>query len=409
MKILQVNKFYYPKGGADKYFLDLSSALEKAGHQVAVFSMKHKKNITSQFSSYFVSNFDFNNLKWWQVIKVPGRIIYSLEAKRKFKKLVKSFKPDIIHIHNIYHQISPSILSVAYKFKIPVVMHLHDYKLICPNYQLFADGHPCEACFPDKYYQCLKKRCFKNSFRQSFIASLEMFIHHKILKIYYKNINTFIAPSRFMKEKIVKFGWKEEKIKIVTNPYSSFTDTNKESFSKKEKDYLLYFGRLSAEKDIATLIKVAISLDYKLKVTGSGPEEVKLREIADQDKNSLIEFTGFKSGADLKNLILSAKAIVIPSICYDNMPLSLLDALHLGKIVIASKIGGIPEIIKDGVNGLLFEPGSKESLKEKIRSLEQIDQESFSKEAIKSVSGLSLENNIRAVIEIYQECLKNKR
>ncbi len=236
-----------------------------------------------------------------------------------------------------------------------------------------------------------------------------MSIHHKILKIYRKNINTFIAPSRFMKEKIVKFGWKEEKIKIVTNPYSSFTDTNKESFSKKEKDYLLYFGRLSAEKDIATLIKAAISLNYKLKVTGSGPEEVKLREIADQDKNSLIEFTGFKSGADLKNLILSAKAIVIPSICYDNMPLSLLDALHLGKIVIASKIGGIPEIIKDGVNGLLFEPGSKESLKEKIRSLEQIDQESFSKEAIKSVSGLSLENNIRAVIEIYQECLKNKR
>lgn len=404
MKILQVNKFYYPKGGADKYFLDLSSALEKAGHQVAVFSMKHENNLASPFSSYFVSNIDFNNLKWWQAIKVPGRIIYSQEAKRKFKKLVKSFRPDIIHIHNIYHQISPSILDVACKFKIPVVMHLHDYKLICPNYQLFANGHPCEACYPDKYYQCLRKKCFKNSFRQSFIAFLEMFIHHKILKIYRKNINIFIAPSQFMKEKVVKFGWEEKKIKIVINPYSSFID--KASFSEKEKDYLLYFGRLSAEKDIATLIKAAISLNYKLKITGHGPEEAKLKETAKQDKNSLIEFTGFKSGADLKNLILSAKAIVIPSICYDNMPLSLLDALHLGKIVIASKIGGIPEIIKDGINGLLFEPGNEESLKEKIRSLKEIDQESFSREAIKSVSNLSLENNMQAVIEIYQKCLE---
>ena len=144
MKILQVNQFYYPRGGADKYFLDLTRTLTEAGHQVAVFSMVHPKNWPSPWSPYFVSRVSFNEGNLVDKLKTPGRVLYSLEAKRKFARLVRDFQPEIIHLHNIYHHISPSILTVAQEYKIPVVLHLQDYKLICANHSLFTKGAICE-------------------------------------------------------------------------------------------------------------------------------------------------------------------------------------------------------------------------------------------------------------------------
>lgn len=410
MKILQVNKFYYPQGGADKYFLDLSQALVKAGHDVAVFAMEHPNNLKTPFAKYFVSQIDFNNLTWWQKISTPGRVIYSLEAKRKFKKLVEDFQPEIIHIHNIYHQISPSILDVAKRYKIPVVMHLHDYKLICPNYQLFAHGHLCEACRPDKYYQCVKNKCFKNSRSQSLLAATEMTIHHKILKIYEKNIKAFIAPSQFMKNKISEFNWPSNKISVVTNPYSENLNNILPIDNNNPGNYLLYFGRLSIEKDIQTLILAAHNLGRNLKIVGRGPEEKNLKKMAaDLPKNTAkIEFLGFKDNGDLQTLINNSEAIIIPSICYDNMPLSLLEALNMGKIVLASRIGGLPEIIKDGENGFLFEAGNLDSLQEKILNLDKINKVKIREAAFKSVQKFSPQNNLEAVIKIYQHVLNEK-
>lgn len=411
MRILQVNKFYYPRGGADKYFINLTDALRKAGNEVAIFSMAHPENLPSEFSDYFVSRIDFNNGSWRDKLKSPGRIIYSFEAKRKFKKLIEDFRPDIIHIHNIYHQISPSILAVAKKAGIPVVMHLHDYKLICPNYQLFANGKICEACKPKKYCQCAKKKCFKESFAQSLLASLEMFIHHSVLKIYEKNISFFIAPSDFMKRKVIEFGWPKDKIGVVINPvFKTFTgeDNRSEDNSQPEEDYLLYFGRLSKEKGTDVLIKAAALTGVKLKFAGSGLEEENLKE-AVKEAGAQADFLGFKDGIELRQIILKAKAVIIPSIWYENMPLSLLEALSLGKIVIASNIGGIPEIIKDGENGLLFNPCDVNDLKTKITLLDTIDAQTrqiIKGRARQTVAGLNEENNLKEVLKIYQAILK---
>lgn len=407
MRILQVNKFYYPKGGADKYFLDLESSLKKAGHEVAVFSMTDQKNLPSPFAGYFVSNFDFNNLTWRQKISAPARIIYSQEAKKKFRLLVENFKPEIIHIHNIYHQISPSILDVAREYQIPVVMHLHDYKLICPNYSLFANGKPCEDCLPSKYFRCVKKRCFKNSLLKSLLVSLEMYIHHRVLKIYKKNISAFIAPSLFMKNKVVDSGWSSKKISVIVNPYPEVTEEGNNNLTEK-KDYLLCFGRLSVEKGIDVLIKASQNSQVSIKIAGSGPEEENLKQLA-KEVGSPVEFIGFKGESTLSKLISEAKAIVIPSVSYDNMPLSLLEAMHLGKIVIASKIGGIPEIITDGLNGLLFEPGNSNDLASKIKYLNNLSEEeiiNLEKSARHRVENYSLENNCQAVINLYQQILK---
>ncbi len=405
MRILQVNKFHYNRGGADKYYLSLIKALEQAGHEVAAFSMYHPKNVFSPYAKYFISRLSFNEGKLLDNLKTPGRMIYSLEAKKKFRKIITDFKPDIIHIHNIYHQISPSILDVAKKAKIPVVMHLHDYKLICPNYKLFVNKKVCEACKPHKYYNCTAKKCFNGSVIKSALATVEMYIHHSILKIYEKNIKTFIAPSAFMKQKLVEFGWPADKIKVVINPFDSEMSVLRGEETKQEEDYLLYFGRLGTEKGIDTLIAAAALTSSSLKIVGIGPEENHLKKLAMELKVKA-DFPGFKSGQELKNIILRSRAVVIPSIWLENMPLSLLEALNLGKIVIVSNIGGMPEIIKDGINGLLFKEGSPSGLADRINTLDKIDIKRMQQAARDSVQNLTTENNLQKVINVYKEMLQ---
>lgn len=406
MRILQVNKFHYSRGGADKYYLHLGKMLQENGHQVAYFSMKHPKNLPCSEEKYFISRLSFNEGGFKDKLKTPFRMIYSLEAKRKFNQLLQDFKPDIIHIHNIYHQISPSILDAARHHKIPVVMHLHDYKLICPNYQLFTKGKICEACKPDHYFNCTRKCCFKDSFSKSLLATLEMRIHHSWLKIYKKNINTFIAPSLFMKNKVVEFGWSADKIKVVINPFSqSFINSESNLKNNSAANYFLYFGRLSPEKGLEILIQAAALTGSKIKIAGLGPEEKKLKALAKSLKVE-VDFLGFKEGKDLQQLIVEAKGVIIPSIWYENMPLSLLESLSLGKPVLASNIGGFPEIIQEGINGWLFKAGSVEDLVVKIKALDKIDAKEMSQAALDSVKNFQPAKHLKEIENIYQAILK---
>ncbi|MHB8903516.1 MAG: glycosyltransferase [Patescibacteria group bacterium] len=413
MKILQVNQYYYPRGGADKYFLDLSLALKEAGHEVAVFAMKHPKNLESKFSPYFVSRVSFNNPSLKDKLKTPGRVLYSLEAKRKFTKLLTDFKPDIIHIHNIYHHLSPSILDAAKKKGIPVVMHLHDYKLICPNHMLFTKGKYCEECFKTKYYRCFKNKCVKNSYAASALASLEMYLHHNILKIYEKNVDLFIAPSQFMKDTVVRFGQDEKKIEVIYNPHNLPKEENIKSGNdnnlKAIDNYFLYFGRLSEEKGLINLIEAASLSGQKIVIAGTGPEEDHLKKIS-ADLKAPVEFIGLKNSSELIDIIKNSQAVVIPSIWAENMPLSLMEALSLHKIAIASNMGGLPEVIHDEENGLIFEAGNSKKLADRINYLNSLPlemRESLEKAAGETANLFSAQKNLKSVLEIYNRLIQS--
>lgn len=406
MRILQVNKFHYLRGGAEKYFLDITKALEAAGHEVAVFSMKHPKNLATIWDKLFVSRLSFNEAKFRDKFLAPGRILYSLEAKRKFKKLVKIFRPDIIHIHNIYHQLSPSILSVARKRKIPVVMHLHDYKLICPNYQLFVDNEICYRCRGQKYCQAVKHKCFRRSWLDSVLVYLEMTLHHKLLKIYEKSISAYIAPSRFMKETCVSFGVPGEKIEVLYN----FIDKLGEKTKFENEGYLLYFGRISKEKGIHILIEAIKETKGRelLKIAGDGPELENLKILVNNlGLEKQVEFLGKKSQEELKDIILKAKAVVIPSVWLENMPFVLLETLALGKVVIASRVGGLPELVEEGKNGFLFENKNVKELAEKIDQLGNYDLQAMGENSRRKVSHLTLENHLAKLLLIYEKYLKS--
>jgi len=369
MKILQINKFYHQKGrsgGVGRYLLSLTNLLENKSHTIQVFSMKDEDTLSSSYSSYFLEEQDLSNPKIsFSSLKKAFKVIYSFEAKRKIKKLLQEEKPDIVHIHNIYHHITPSILPVIKKMNIPIVQTVHDFHLISPNYNLFFKDMVHESCSHGKYWKALKHKCIKNSFFASLVSVLRLYFE-KFSRIYIKNIDYFIAPSNFLKEKLIENGFPLQKV-VKISPFIEIEDFNPEFIPGK---YIVYFGRLHPQKGIMTLIKAISSLeDVNLKIVGDGPQKLELENTLKENNINNIEIVGPKYGEDLKNIIKKSAFVVVPSTSYENAPFSVIESFALGKPVIASNLGGLPEMINDGKNGLLFNSGDIKDLKEKIDSL----------------------------------------
>jgi len=361
MKILQVNKFYFEQGGAEHYLLGLARLLEEKGHQIVPFAMKHKDNLETDYSKYFISFVD--TLKPGispNKLKAIGRMFYSFESKRKLEALIKKERPQVAHIHNIYHQISPSILPVLKKYKIPVVMTVHDYKLICPNYILYTKGAPCERCKGGKYCQAFYNRCLKDSYAASALVALEMHFH-KWLNIYQKNIDLFITPSNFVKEKLVKFGMDTRKIIVLPH----FMESKNIQPEYNEGKYLLYAGRLKREKGVDVLIKAMQNLpNVELRIAGTGPQEQALKKSAEGLSN--VKFLGQISKSEMASIYRQALTVIVPSRVWETFGLTVAEAMAFGKPVIAAKMGALPELVIEGQVGLLFESENSADLAEKI-------------------------------------------
>jgi len=404
MKILLVNKFLYPKGGDAISTCATGKLLKERGHEVIYFGMEHPLNPIYSTSQYFVSYLDLNKQKnIWQQFQIAGKILYSFEAKTKIEKLIKKEKPDIAHLHNFAHQISPSILDVLRKYNIPTVMTMHDYKLVCAFSAMFADGKPCERCKNHKYYWGLLKKCQKDSYIKSLLNAIEMYFHHKILNIYDK-IDIFIAASEFIKGKIKEMGFNK---KIAVLPH--FIELSDYIPEYNYKNEICYFGRLSFKKGINTLIKALKGLNVELKIIGTGPLMENLKLKVENEKISNIRFLGYKTGNELKNEIKKAMAVVVPSEWYEVFGLVVIEAFSLGKPVIGARIGAIPELIEDGETGYLFEPGNVVDLRKKILSF--IDNKDkipiMGKRARKFVEeNFNSEKHYHGLMEIYSEAIR---
>ena len=372
MKILMVNKFYYIKGGSETYYFELKRLLESKCHTVIDFSMQDEKNFVSPYSNYFVENVDYNNKEGiFSRIKAAADIIYSFESKRKFERLVNEVKPDCIHLHIFQHQISPSILDVIKKYHIPTIYTAHDLKMLCLNYKMMHHGKLCEQCRGGKYFYCVLNKCVKDSYLKSCVNVVEGYVHR--WRHSYDAINVIITPSLFYKKIFEKFGINCNRVIHIPN----FIDFNKHEieFSEDRENYYLYYGRLSKEKGIMTLIKAVENLNVQLKIAGTGPLEEDVRQYVADKKISNIMFLGFKTGKDLSNIVGNAKAIILPSEWYENGPYSAIEALQLGRPIIGADIGGIPELIDN--NGYLFKSRNIDSLKDAILKLEKLDNEQY--------------------------------
>jgi glycosyltransferase involved in cell wall biosynthesis len=361
MNILFINKFHYLKSGCERHYFDLAEMLAKNGHKVKHFSMLHPNNFNSPDSPYFIDNIDFDNNNFLS----PLKFIYNWQAAGNLKKLLKQEKVDIAHLHNIAHQLTPAIIRVLKKNNIPVVMTLHDYKLFCPNYQLFTRGKYCEKCISGNYFNCTSNKCIKDSTLKSLLGSIEAYINNKIFK-FYEGVDQFIAPSQFMADMAERSGVPKDKIKVLYN----FTNINDNFSQNNPGEYLLYFGRLSSEKGVEILIEAMSFVDSKLKIAGDGPDLEKLKNLVKiKNLENKVELVGQRNSQEIAGLVSNAKAVVIPSVWTENMPLSMLEAMAGGKVVLASDSGGMKEIINDGVNGYLFDSGNINDLALKINKV----------------------------------------
>jgi glycosyltransferase involved in cell wall biosynthesis len=358
MRILEVNKFNHVRGGADKHFVDLVNLLQKGGHEVAVFAMDHPKNDSSEWSKYFVSRVDYENGSVLNMIKGALRIFWSFEARRKIGKLLDEFQPEVVHVHNIYHQISPSILPEIKKRGIPIVMTVHDWKLICPNYLLNCDGKICEKCIAGKYWHCVAKKCVKKSYFKSLVCVLELYFHRR-LKIYDKNIDKYIAPSNFVKDILVKAGFPKEKISVLPH----FIKANEKNVSEKKDRvfYALYIGRVSREKGVDELIEIFKEMPDNLVLAGTKDENFAIPE------SHNIRHIGFRSPREIKVLIQNAQFVVSASKLPETFGLIALEAIANKTPFIGYRTGAYGEIIIDGKNGFLAE--NKGELKARIEAM----------------------------------------
>jgi glycosyltransferase involved in cell wall biosynthesis len=369
MNILMVNASWYPSGGDWTYVDSVSKLYEGYGHSIIPFAMKNERNIHSDFEKYFLDKIDYNELNQDRGIltglKVLSKSIYSFEAINKLNLLLDDFKIDIAQLNNIHNIHTPGIIPVLKKRNIPVVWRVLDYKLICPNRTFLSNGKICEKCFKNNYHNCFINKCKKNSYQASFVTSIESYIN-KIIPFYNK-VDTFLFQSEFSRDLFVKYGFDIKKTQIIENPFNC-RDIIPEFNSQESNKYILYFGRISKEKGLFTLYDAMKNIpEIKLLVIGDGPD---VDESLNYIKNvTNIKFIGPKWGEDLKPYINNCEFVVVPSEWYEPNPYVILQSFSFGKPVVATRIGGLVDMITDNFNGILCEAKNSIVLSKAIKEL----------------------------------------
>ena len=359
MKILMVNKFLYPRGGSESYMLYLSEYLKKMGHEIEFFGMYDENNTVGNSLGLYTSNMDFHS-KGLKRFLYPFKIIYSIEAKKKIMRVIDDFKPDIVHMNNINFQLTPSIIYGIKKKGIPLVQTVHDYQMICPNHLLynFEKNTPCEKCVRGTHINCIKNKCIHGSFVKSVLGVIEAKVYSWLKT--YKKVDLYISPSNFLENKLLSAkSYYKGKTKTIHN------FINKEKFSGESKtpgSYIVFVGRLSKEKGIENIADAARLLpEFEFLVAGSGPDEEILRNIPN------VKLLGFLTGDKLLEVMGNAKVLLLPSVCYENCPLSILESHALGVPVVKMNSGGMAELVKDGITGTLVNEPTPEGIAEKLK------------------------------------------
>jgi glycosyltransferase involved in cell wall biosynthesis len=349
----------------------------------------------------------------WQKILALGRRAFSgFVSKRLFEKLVRDFQPQIIHVHNICHYLSPAFLSVARKYHIPVVMHLHDYSLLSPNYLLFNEKGDYQGGKEECYFECVKDRCFKNSYVESFLVALEMYCEQRIQKIFTKNVTMFVAPSRCMQEQVKL--WRPDIRNVEVIPHGVvIRPLAEENVSLEHEQYFLYVGRLSSEKGVETLLSAFSQLaskEVKLRIVGNGPLRETLKKRASElHIENRVQFLGFQKSEDVRVLMEKSLAVIVPSEWKEVFGLVVIEAMERGKLVIGARSGAIPEIIEDKKTGILFAKGDTADLSRALAwTLENPvrAQEMGSAGRIRVEEQYSSVQHRGAIEQLYQDLLK---
>jgi glycosyltransferase involved in cell wall biosynthesis len=398
MRVLLANKFLYPKGGAERAVLDLGEGLRRRGHQVFWFGMDHPDNVVPSQASAVVRHRDYRSGGLGRYRDAVA-MVHSTRARDCLARFLEQVSPDVVHAHNIYHQLTPTILDATQQAGIPVVMTLHDYKLVCPRYDLLRHGQLCDRCVEAGPLECLRHRC-AGSWGASLLLTCEAVFHRQ--RGSYDAVRRFVTPSRFLRHVMIRGGWDATRLHHLVNFAPAFVQANDDP---GEPDRFLFAGRLSAEKGIETLLQAVEGLTHgRLVVCGSGPLEERVRQAA-RRHDSNIEWKGHVSREDLAREITRCRFVVVPSEWFENAPFAVLEAMAAGRAVLASRIGGLPELV-DESTGCLLPAGDvgawSAALEQALSSPERMQR--LGRGAIQRARALyDFEHHLDAVLELYDE------
>lgn len=365
MRVLHVNKFLYRRGGAEAYMLDLARLQRERGDDVAFFGMQHPDNDPQPYADRFPSRVEFEPPPSSVLGKAraAARMFWSTSAARGIDAVLADFEPDVVHLHNIYHHLSPSILRPVRERGLPAVMTLHDYKLACPTYQFLDKGELCQACIGGHFSQAPRRRCKDGSLAASALAATELAVHTRTHA--YGPVGRLVCPSRFMADTMRRAGVFPERLRHLPH----FADVAAVRVAEEPGRGVAVAGRLSHEKGIDVVIDAVASLGTTLDVAGEGPALPALRAQADAVAPGRVRFHGRLPGPEVQQLLRRAAVVAVPSRWYENQPMIVLEALACGTPVVASDLGGAGELVVTGTDGALVPPNDPGALAAAIAPL----------------------------------------
>jgi glycosyltransferase involved in cell wall biosynthesis len=365
MRILYCNKYNYPFSGTEAYMFEAMDLMRSRGHSAALFSMADPRGEVTPYDHHFMPHTEFKNQTgWFHKVKLGAQAVYSFEARRRIRGMIAEFQPDVAHVRNIYHHLSPSILWELKKQNVPVVYHLNDFKVLCASYNLVSRGEACEACKGGKCWHMLKEKCYPGLAARMTLVGEAYF--HKMLGTYRRCVDSFLAPSQFVRDKFVEHGWDSAKFEVL--PHFQLVHPISERIA--EDAPLLYFGRLSPEKGVSDLLHAMQRLpDLQLIVAGDGPERGKLEKLSAESGLANVKFIGQVLGEELSCVIARSRFTVLPSHAYETLGKTILESYAHGRAVIASDMGSRRELVQEGRTGLLYRTGDVSQLASALKFL----------------------------------------
>lgn len=357
MKLIVAGQNFWIQGGADRVLMDHIAILEERGHVCAPFAAQHEKNLPTPWSRFFPKGANIKSPK-------PGDVaafVYSLRSKKAIAALLDELKPDVVHCHIYYGSLTSSILSEVKRRNIPLIQTLHEYKIVCPVYTNVLHGESCNRCSGFKFYNALVNRCNRGSLARSAVSMLESYVSYANGAV--SAFDKFVTVSDFLRNKVISMGVPADKVVTVYNPI----DTEKIQPSAQHDGYFLYYGRIELDKGVMVLLEAMRALpQLRLHMVGTGAALPQVQQYIAEHGMSHVSCLGYMSGEALAAQIRNTYCTIVPSVWDETFGLTAAESMAYGKPVIASRIGGLPEVVDHQVNGLLVEPKSVDSLRQAI-------------------------------------------
>jgi glycosyltransferase involved in cell wall biosynthesis len=387
MRILQIHNKYLQKGGEDSVLENERKLLSDYGHEVEQLF------------------FDNSSIQGIEKLKLLYKIVFNHNSAQVLKEKIKTFKPDIIHVHNFFYVASPAIFYEAKKQNIPIVLTLHNFRLICSGSLLLREGNVCELCVKKTFpLSGIQHKCFQNSLIKTAQLTLTTSLH-KIWGTWKNKVDTYITLTHFIKDKFVHSSLDLNPDKLQVKP-NFVEDLGFQGYDHRQ-NFFLFVGRLSKEKGIDVLLKATEKHNFSLEIIGGGEMQGLVEEYAQNNPN--IVYHGFQQKDFIIEKMKSAKALIFPSVWYEGMPMTILESLSTGTPILISDIENLNQMITHLSNGLHFKTGNADDLAEKIKLFEKEQSEYFYVNARKTyLEHYTPEVNYQNLLSIYQDTIKKQ-